>query len=152
MLHVLIMTDDVQLPNDSAMLWTLHVSDNRGGMGRITVCSRSYFYYQSKIFSWQCRRCLSVAVADESHETRSNSSTQNVKPFKDIPGPKGLPYLGTILQYRKGIQMDQTKQNSWLFFNWKCLILRLMSLKNNKSSRPREGDKIKTINIFTQII
>lgn len=45
---------------------------------------------------------MSVAVADKSHETKSNSSTQNVKPLKDIPGPKGLPYLGTILQYRKG--------------------------------------------------
>lgn len=24
------------------------------------------------------------------------------KPFDEIPGPRGLPYLGTMLQYRKG--------------------------------------------------
>lgn len=26
----------------------------------------------------------------------------NAKPFHEIPGPKGLPFLGTLLEYRKG--------------------------------------------------
>lgn len=63
---------------------------------------------------------MSVAVADQSHETKSNSSTQNVKPFKDIPGPKGLPYLGTILQYRKGTQLDQKKL--FYYFTIFCVL------------------------------
>ena len=29
---------------------------------------------------------------------------EDARPFSEIPGPTGLPYLGTILQYRKGKQ------------------------------------------------
>ena len=30
--------------------------------------------------------------------------SKDVKPFSEIPGPKGLPYIGTLLQYLRGRQ------------------------------------------------
>nr|XP_034307414.1 probable cytochrome P450 CYP44 [Crassostrea gigas] len=65
------------------------------------MCSRQC-YLQSNLLFGQCRRYMRVVTTDQNHETKPNSSIQNVKPFKDIPEPKGLPYLGTLLQYRKG--------------------------------------------------
>jgi hypothetical protein len=32
------------------------------------------------------------------------------KPFDDIPGPKGLPYIGTMLKYRRGKYSSLTFQ------------------------------------------
>ncbi|XP_048741993.1 probable cytochrome P450 CYP44 [Ostrea edulis] len=70
-------------------------------MGRKVLCSRSNF--QVKLFTGYCHRWMSVATAEPNHAAGpSDSTVQSVKPYKDIPGPKGLPYLGTILHYRKG--------------------------------------------------
>jgi hypothetical protein len=49
---------------------------------------------------------MSVVTAESNQAVSASDRafpSPNVKPFKDIPGPKGLPYLGTILHYRKGI-------------------------------------------------
>ncbi|KAL5015473.1 hypothetical protein ScPMuIL_009743 [Solemya velum] len=35
-------------------------------------------------------------------DSKSNTDYDNAKPFSQIPGPIGLPYLGTLFQYRKG--------------------------------------------------
>nr|XP_022296326.1 probable cytochrome P450 CYP44 [Crassostrea virginica] len=74
-------------------------------MERTAFCSRSLVHSHGNVFLRRCQRWMSVVVSDTSHEPHkhsSHSSTQGIKPFKDIPGPRGLPYLGTILQYRKG--------------------------------------------------
>ncbi|XP_062593652.1 probable cytochrome P450 CYP44 [Saccostrea cucullata] len=69
-------------------------------MGLKTLCYQAHFKKPVKYITRYCQRCMSVAFAEES---RTNTSTsQKIKPFKDIPGPKGLPFLGTILHYRNG--------------------------------------------------
>ena len=38
----------------------------------------------------------------------SNLKYQEAKPFSEIPGPRGLPFIGTYLDYRLG-KAKQTK-------------------------------------------
>ena len=89
---------------DEKMLWGWQVGQNN--MERTVFCSRSLVHSHGNVFLRRCQRWMSVVVSDTSHEPHqhsSHSSTQGIKPFKEIPGPRGLPYLGTILQYRKGM-------------------------------------------------
>ena len=52
------------------------------------------------------RRYKSSAVnATDILESQASLDTdyEKAKPFDDIPGPKGLPFIGTLQQYRRGI-------------------------------------------------
>ncbi len=34
--------------------------------------------------------------------TDIDENYRNAKPFNEIPGPKGLPYIGTLMQFKRG--------------------------------------------------
>lgn len=40
---------------------------------------------------------------------------KQAKPFSDIPGPPGLPYIGTMLLYRKGQIFFRIKFTLYIF-------------------------------------
>jgi hypothetical protein len=54
------------------------------------------------------RNCNSQPFLPAKHIFRSTFVTdvdenyKNAKPFNEIPGPKGLPYFGTLLQFKRG--------------------------------------------------
>ncbi|XP_060598310.1 probable cytochrome P450 CYP44 [Ruditapes philippinarum] len=51
------------------------------------------------------------------------------KPFDDIPGPKGLPYIGTMLKYRRAMSATQKH------------LLKFPSLNNTKQNRLKGNPK-----------
>ncbi|KAK7503358.1 hypothetical protein BaRGS_00005279 [Batillaria attramentaria] len=50
---------------------------------------------------WRSLRTTSV-ILRSSVTSETSDVTQNAKPFSEIPGPKGLPYFGTLLMYKSG--------------------------------------------------
>ena len=48
------------------------------------------------------RRCHMTAPATGDTDQPTVTDYDKAKPFDQIPGPRGLPLLGTMLQYRKG--------------------------------------------------
>ena len=55
-----------------------------------------------KIRSQNASATVSATNPSEVRQTDRQAEYENSKPFKEIPGPKGLPYLGTLLQYTIG--------------------------------------------------
>ena len=55
----------------------------------------SWVFYRS--------RSSTVNAADVLDSQSSlEAEYEKAKPFNEIPGPKGMPFIGTLLQYRKG--------------------------------------------------
>lgn len=52
--------------------------------------------------SCSVQRCHRSTVAAADSDQQVVTDYDRAKPFDEIPGPPGLPYLGTMLQYRKG--------------------------------------------------
>ena len=52
--------------------------------------------------SYNIQRCCRSTVAAVDGAQQVLTDYDKAKPFHEIPGPRGLPYLGTMLQYRKG--------------------------------------------------
>lgn len=55
-----------------------------------------------RTWTWSVQRCHRSTVAAVDSDQQVVTDYDNAKPFDEIPGPRGLPYLGTMLQYRKG--------------------------------------------------
>jgi len=49
------------------------------------------------------KRCSASASATADIPQKVSSEYDKARPFSQIPGPKSLPFIGTMLQYRKGI-------------------------------------------------
>lgn len=65
-----------------------------------------------------------MSTAASAHAEGVVSEYDQAKPFNDIPGPAGLPYIGTMLLYRNGKQFltqvqDFFHSNNVFFFNMK---------------------------------
>ena len=62
--------------------------------------------------SGSVQRCCRSTVASVDVDQHVVTDYDKAKPFDEIPGPSGLPYLGTMLQYRKGkwLSYDNTKK------------------------------------------
>ena len=66
--------------------------------------------YRSNLKHVQCSwvfyrsRSSTVNAAADVLDSQSSleSEYEKAKPFNEIPGPKGMPFIGTLLQYRKG--------------------------------------------------
>ena len=56
------------------------------------------------IRSSSVQHCCRLTVASVDVDQQVVTDYDKAKPFDEIPGPSGLPYLGTMLQYRKGNQ------------------------------------------------
>ena len=55
------------------------------------------------VLSAPARRCTaSVAAVNVDAFQRTRQDYANALPFSAIPGPKGLPYIGTLLEYTRG--------------------------------------------------
>ena len=50
---------------------------------------------------WRSHAATNRPISME-NEQREEVNSKDVKPFTDMPGPKGLPYLGTLLRYKFG--------------------------------------------------
>ena len=48
------------------------------------------------------QHCCRSMVASVDVDQQVVKDYDQAKPFDEIPGPSGLPYIGTMLQYRKG--------------------------------------------------
>ena len=55
----------------------------------------------SSIQRCHCYRST-VASTESDVDQQVVTDYDKAKPFDEIPGPSGLPYIGTMLQYRKG--------------------------------------------------
>ncbi|KAK3103504.1 hypothetical protein FSP39_019686 [Pinctada imbricata] len=62
-----------------------------------------YFYLQHRRFCVRSPLQRSVASAEFGVVSERESELKNVQPFSEIPGPKGVPFLGTLFQYSGGI-------------------------------------------------
>ncbi|XP_052267065.1 probable cytochrome P450 CYP44 isoform X2 [Dreissena polymorpha] len=51
---------------------------------------------------WLIPRCFVSTTTALCNVQMLSVEYEKAKPFSEIPGPKGLPYLGTLLKYRKG--------------------------------------------------
>ena len=55
--------------------------------------------------SASARRCTASVAADNVNDIqRTHQDYAKALPFSAIPGPKGLPYIGTLLEYTRGRQ------------------------------------------------
>ena len=55
-------------------------------------------YIQQQLVRSTTYRQLSQPAAQDSHDNRADPKAPP-KPFKDIPGPRGYPFIGTALDY-----------------------------------------------------
>ena len=58
-----------------------------------------------------------ASLTDDHMASCPVDSTQPLKPFSEIPGPKGLPYIGTLSEYmkRNGLKFNKLFQVCILF-------------------------------------
>ena len=45
---------------------------------------------------------MSTAAVSTDGVQGADQDYENARPFGEIPGPRGLPYLGTLLEYTRG--------------------------------------------------
>ena len=69
-----------------------------------TMCTRRYClqFAAKRGMTAMSLKSYGSTLAQESIHDEVEDYYQNAKPLKTIPGPKGLPFLGTLLQYRNG--------------------------------------------------
>ena len=60
------------------------------------------------------RQSSTVATAQSSSHV---TEYEHAKPFDEIPGPRGLPYIGTMLHYRKGNPLETVLSFYHLSYN-----------------------------------
>ena len=53
-----------------------------------------------KVVNSKSLSSATTATASVAHTV--DEDYNNAKPFSDIPGPPGLPYFGTLFQYKRG--------------------------------------------------
>ena len=68
------------------------------------------------------RYSTASATVDSNVRSPPDTNYQNAKPFSEIPGPKGLPLIGTLLQYRRGKCCNKEGVSTIQYF-WVICIL-----------------------------
>ena len=57
----------------------------------------------SGVFNHGWKQASSAATVKSKPLPELEEDVNNARPFSEIPGPKGLPYIGTTYEYRRGM-------------------------------------------------
>ena len=61
-----------------------------------------------RVCSLTARRTSSTLATQGLQAQFDDTPYKNAKPFQEIPGPKGLPFLGTLFQYTRGKRVSDS--------------------------------------------
>lgn len=81
------------------------------------------------------RQLANTSQIHQTHYTTAavddvQESYRNAKPFSEIPGPQGLPFIGTLLEYKRGLalyHLSQSRDSMCESDNISCSVTTLMS-------------------------